>query len=344
MQSKTPLLMVTALVCGLGAAFGTWKLVSGAQSAPAEDTTVKVLVPVSDIPSYHLFQDPTKFTEKDWPKSKLREAAEDTILSFDQIKGKTSRHYKLRQGEPVYKNDICDTMDNDIAERLKPGEVAEGIPVSHDDGGGFIQVGDRVDVAATVQASQGEPTKTLYILEAIEVLAVDNVAQKMETAPGQVTPPSRFVLRVTRTQALVLRHFKDTCRISFFKRRIDDPQTLGEGYVFTMGKKPSTAQRYVEESPEATQMVPVQELKLPDPPDDHTKILAGPATKKEEGKEYEQKNWREQVKVKINDNGTDRIVNTQDAFMKSQLVEKKKGEKDGKKDEKSDGKQNNPGN
>src|SRR5215218_4778204 len=98
MQSKTPLLMVTALVCGLGAAFGTWKLVSGAQAAPVEDTMVKVLVPMADVPSYHLFQDKTKFTEKDWPRSKLRENAEDTITAFDQIKGKTSRHYKLRAG------------------------------------------------------------------------------------------------------------------------------------------------------------------------------------------------------------------------------------------------------
>jgi len=226
MQSKTPLLMVTALVCGLGAAFGTWKLVSGAQAAPVEDTMVKVLVPVGDIPSYHLFQDKAKFTEKDWPKSKLRENAEDTITAFDQIKGKTSRHYKLRAGEPVYRNDICDSMDNDIAERLKPGEVAEGIPVTPEDGGGFTLVGDRVDIAATVQASQGEPTKTMYILEAIEVLAVDNQAQKTEAAAGQVTPPNRYFFRVTRQQALVLSFFRDTAKqgLQAAQRRPADPR------------------------------------------------------------------------------------------------------------------------
>lgn len=350
MQSKTPLLMVTALVCGLGAAFGTWKLVSGAQSAPPEDTMVKVLVPVADIPSYHLFADKAKFTEKDWPKSKLRESVEDTITTFDQIKGKTSRHYKLRLGEPVYKNDICDSMDNDIAERLKPGEVAEGIPVSHDDGGGYILVGDRVDIASTVQSSQGEPTKTMYILEAIEVLAVDNQSQKMEATPGQITPPSRFVLRVTRPQALVLRHFKDTARISIFKRRIDDPQILGEGYVFTIGKKPSTAQRYQEESPEATQQVALQisEQRLPDPTDDHTKPVAASVINKEPGKEYDERTTTEPVRVKLNDSGTDRIVNTKESFVKSLLVERKKedkkDDKDGKKDGKPEEKKNNSGN
>ena len=61
MQSKTPLLMVTALVCGLGAAFGTWKLVSGAASNPQDEVKVKVLVPVADVAPYYLFLDDKRF-------------------------------------------------------------------------------------------------------------------------------------------------------------------------------------------------------------------------------------------------------------------------------------------
>lgn len=346
MQSKTPLLMVTALVCGLGAAFGTWKLVSGAQAAPVEDTMVKVLVPVADIPSYHLFQDKAKFVEKDWPKSKLRENAEDTITSFDQVKGKTSRHYKLRAGDPVYRNDICDSMDNDIAERLKPGEVAEGIPVSPEDGGGFVLVGDRVDIAATVQATAGEPTKTMYILEAIEVLAVDNLAQKTEAAAGQVTPPNRLFFRVTRQQALVLSFFRDTARLKVFKRRIDDPQILGESWIFTMGKKASSASRYQEESQDPTQTAPLAlaEIKLSEPTDEtprpnlaNTKVPAG-AT----GPEYETMMSIKDHVTKLNDSGTDRIIKT-DAKIQNEYRREKKKE-DAKKDEKPDEKKNNAGN
>jgi Flp pilus assembly protein CpaB len=340
MQSKTPLLMVTALVCGLGAAFGTWKLVSGAQAQPTEDKMVKVIVPVADIPSYHLFQDRTKFTEKEFPKSKLREAEEETITNFDQIKGKTSRHYKLRLGEPVYRNDICDSIENDIAERLKPGEVAEGIPVSPEDGGGFINVGDRVDIAATTQASAGQEKQAQYILEAIEVLAVDNKAQKTEADPSQVTPPSRFLLRVTRQQALVLSFFRDTAKLKIFKRRIDDPQILGDSWVFTMGKKPSSAQRYQEEPPEATQQFALAEHKLPDPKTDETQLVAAPRINnaKPEEQAWETQEQRSKVNVKINDSGSDRVVPTNDHITRKTLVpkkdEKKEENKDGKQDEK----------
>ncbi|HMO36862.1 MAG TPA: hypothetical protein PKA06_12535, partial [Gemmatales bacterium] len=124
MQSKTPLLMVTALVCGLGAAFGTWKLVSGQKENVADDQKVMVLVPVADVPAYHLFKDKQRFTLTEWPKSRLREDEKELITDFEQIKDKTSRHYKLRANEPIYKNDICESMDNDIDERLQPGEVA----------------------------------------------------------------------------------------------------------------------------------------------------------------------------------------------------------------------------
>ena len=73
MQSKTPLLMVTALVCGLGAAFGTWKLVSGSKDNPIQDEKVQVLVPVAEVAPYHLFQDQQRFTTHEVYKSKLRE-------------------------------------------------------------------------------------------------------------------------------------------------------------------------------------------------------------------------------------------------------------------------------
>lgn len=176
MQSKTPLLMVTALVCGLGAAFGTWKLVSNAKDGPVDDQKVQVLVPVQDVAPYHLFQDEKRFTMMEWPKAKLREGEEETIKDFKDLKGKTSRHYKLKPNEPIYKNDICESMDNDIQERLRNGEVAHAIPVTADSAaGGFVKVGDLVDISCTVQPGNGETSvKTFYFLEAIEVLAVDN--------------------------------------------------------------------------------------------------------------------------------------------------------------------------
>jgi len=269
MQSKTPLLMVTALVCGLGAAFGTWKLVSGAASNPQDEVKVKVLVPVADVAPYHLFQDAQRFTEMEWPKSKLREDVTETITGFDQIKGKTTRHYRLKPNEPIYKSDICETRDDDINERLKNGEVAHAIPVSVErSGGGFIQVGNRVDISATIQPQGGETgIKTQYILEDIEVLAIDNASKKDNTTMAQ--PPTRFLLRLTRAQALMLKNFQDTCKLDIDRRKDGDPMRVGDSIYYATGKRTSSIAGYQEE-PEATQSLPVDAIKLSDPTDDTT--------------------------------------------------------------------------
>ena len=135
MQSKTPLLMVTALVCGLGAAFGTWKLVSGAANNPADEVKVKVLVPVADVAPYYLFQDAQRFTEMEWPKSKLREDVAETITSFrpDQ----RARPHDITSSSPMSRSirtTSATSIENDVDERLQNGEVAHAVQVSADRG------------------------------------------------------------------------------------------------------------------------------------------------------------------------------------------------------------------
>lgn len=338
MQSKTPLLMVTALVCGLGAAFGTWKLVSGAQNAPAEDEKVKVLVPVAEVAPYYMFQDAQRFTEMEWPKSRLREDLSETITSFDQIKNKTSRHYKLRPNEPMYKNDICENMEHDVTERLKNGEVAHAVQVTAERaGGGFINVGDRVDISATVLPGNGETSiKTLYLLEDIEVLAVDNRSQK--EANSMATPPTRFLLRLTRPQALTLKYFQDTAKIDFDKRKLGDQSRVGESFYFNGNKKPSATPGYQEDVPDATVTVNLEERRLPDPTDE-TASRVVPGKKPETVAAGTGDLWEDIIKMKqhsvtINDSGTPRIQKTNEKYRELEKVKKDAGKtnEEGKKD------------
>lgn len=283
-QSKTPLLMITALVCGLGAAYGTWKLVSGAQAAPtAEETKVKVLVPVADIQPYTLFQDEKKFTTIDWPKHKLREAQEDTITSFDQIKGKQARHYKMRPNEPIYKNDICENADSDIATRLKPGEVAAALRTDPSDtSGGFIQPGDHVNIAATVAGGQGEDTETFFILDNVEVLAVDNLAVKDPN--GTVLPTNRMVFRVSTGEALKLKAYADAGKLSIYKRRLDDTtNVLNQSFS---KKKKNVVAKAEEEQPAVTPVsADIKTVPLEEPKTDAVKSESKPEVK---GPEYDE--------------------------------------------------------
>ncbi len=337
MQSKTPLLMVTALVCGLGAAFGTWKLVSGQKDNVADDQKVMVLVPVADVPAYHLFQDKQRFTMMEWPKHRLREDEKETITDFEQVKGKTSRHYKLRANEPVYKNDIVESMQNDIDERLRNGEVAHSIPASAErSGGGFIKVGDRVDISATVHPGQGETAiRTLYLLEDIEVLAVDNQGQREQN--NMATPPTRFLLRLTRPQALVLKYFQDTARLDVDKRKQGDTTKIGESFFFTANKKTTGVQSYSDDVPEATQTVNLETAKLADPADDTPgapKVVAKPAEKTEEGPLTEEQLKLQKHRVRINDSGVAREQDTNEIYREKTTVVKDPKKKDEpKKDE-----------
>lgn len=337
MQSKTPLLMVTALVCGLGAAFGTWKLVSGATNAPADEVKVKVLVPVADVAPYHLFQDAQRFTEMEWPKSRLREVEEDTIKSFDQLKGRTSRHYKLKPNEPIYKNDICESMENDVSERLQNGEVAHAVPVSAERAaGGFAQVGDRLDISATVQPGNGETAiRTFFFLEDVEVLAVDNTAQK--NMNNMTTPPTRFLLRLTRPQSLVMKFFQDTAKIDFVKRKQGDKTRISESFYFTSGKKTSGVPGPNDDQPDPTVAINIQEQKLPDPVDEAKNRTTAKQDQINPGDLTEEQKRQMKHRATINVDGTTKVVDTNATFEKTEIVKKKD---DGKKDEtkKDDGK------
>lgn len=317
MQSKTPLLMVTALVCGLGAAFGTWKLVSGERAAPADVEQVKVLVPVADVSPYHLFQDTQRFTLADWPKNRLREDIKDTVTSFDQVKGKTSRHYKLKPNEPIYMNDICDNAENDINERLRNGEVAHAVQVTAERaGGGFIQVGNRVNISGTVQPGNGEPTKTIYLLENIEVLAVDNSSRK--DGVQNATPPTRFLLRLTGPQALVLKFYQDTAKIDIDRRRDGDPTMIGETFFYTMGKKTSSVQALQDDVPEATVTQNIETIKLPDPSDESKPKNDKTVLLSEDDETIRKRLGHDAI---INDNGTNRVQKTNESVT---VTEKKK--------------------
>ncbi len=323
MQSKTPLLMVTALVCGLGAAFGTWKLVSGAANNTADEAKVKVLVPVVDVAPYYLFQDGQRFTEIEWPRSKLREGEEETIKTFDQIKGKTSRHYKLKPNEPIYKNDICDTIENDVSERLQNGEVAHTVLVNAgNSAGGFVTVGDRVDIEASVQGNgNGESgTRTSFVLEDIEVLAVDNQAQKSPTA--MAAPPTRFLLRLTRAQSLVMKFYQDTSKLDYVKRKPGDKNKVGDSLYYAHSKKPSSMGGYQEDQLESTVTQNLPESRLPDPTDDSTRVKQDNKVEPSKPGETEEEIQRRKNIVTINTDGTTRKQDT-NAFYDVKVPKKK---------------------
>src|SRR5947209_5072458 len=104
MQSRTPILMVIALACGLAAAFGTWKLLSG--TPQPDQAKIKVLVPKEDIPQMTRLVTADKFQEKEVLRRDLVDA-DEVITDFEKIKGSQAR-LKLRKDKPFYKQEIVE--------------------------------------------------------------------------------------------------------------------------------------------------------------------------------------------------------------------------------------------
>ncbi|MFT3881567.1 MAG: DUF1579 family protein [Gemmatales bacterium] len=210
-----------------------------APSATADDETkVQILVPLAELPPYTRFMDPKQFTFIEYPKSRLREDISDTITSFDQLKGKTSRHYTLKPNEPMYKNDLAEE------DALRDGEVAYAIKIPST-GGGFIQKGNRIDICATLPADTiGNPIRTVYILEDIEVLDIAS-----EKSKDSAFVSYRLLLRLTRPQALMLKHYQDTARIDVDKRKPGDPKSIKDAFTLspdrTLSNAPSTPEQLV---------------------------------------------------------------------------------------------------
>ena len=64
-----------------------------------DEPKVKVLVPTVDIEPHHRVQDSTKFKLMEFP-------TKETITSFDQIKDRFSRQYRLKANVPIYLTDF----------------------------------------------------------------------------------------------------------------------------------------------------------------------------------------------------------------------------------------------
>lgn len=217
---------------------------SHSQSQPAktgDEVKVQILVPIADLPPYHLFQDSKKFKLVEYPKSKLREDVSDTFTNFDQIKGKTSRHYKLKANEPIYQNDICDVNQDDIVWADRNGEVAHAFNFSPDRyPASFIKQGYRVDIQATVPpTTPGDAPVTLFLLENIEVIALDNTDKKIH----------KVLLKLTRPQSLVLKYFQDTAKVDIVRRKSDDSQRV-QHHMFALTPEIITSPSAFETSPE----------------------------------------------------------------------------------------------
>jgi pilus assembly protein CpaB len=212
MKSKTVILMVVAIACGLAASYLTSKLIAEREDKPVEK--VAVIVAKKNIPMGTLIKEPEKFfEEKQFTKG---EEPKRALTNFDDLKGHRLNK-SLTAEQFVTAEDLID-KEKDLP--LEKGMRAVALNVNAQSMvGGFVLPLSHVDIVSVIPGTNGE-TKARTILQNILVLAVDQIASRdnekqayvANTVTVQVTPEQAQQLALAQrlgTLQLSLRSFDD---------------------------------------------------------------------------------------------------------------------------------------
>jgi pilus assembly protein CpaB len=174
MKPKTMILMVVAVVCGLGASYLTSRLLAERDDQPAnaqapEAPKVKVLVAKKYLSMGDHLKNPAElFVVKEFPKGSV---PEEVILDLQALKAKFLRR-PINRGTWVTAEELSDQA---MTLEVPPGHRATGLRVTLDgSASGFASLpGSRVDILWNRKGSGDGDTFSTVILQNVLVLAAD---------------------------------------------------------------------------------------------------------------------------------------------------------------------------
>ncbi len=197
MRTKSLLLLVMALGCGLIAAVG----INQIMARPSTDgETVSIVVAKREILKGDLIK-PDDIRLQEWRKDALPEGAIDKIEVLQDKRVKST----IILGEPLLAGKLIDGKGDAV--EIPAGMKAVTVKVDKVSASGLIKPGDNVDVLVHAEANQQRgimQTTTQRLLENVKVLAVDDVVER--PAPGE--PP------ISATTVSLLVTPKDAMRVT----------------------------------------------------------------------------------------------------------------------------------
>lgn len=230
MKSKTMILMVVAVVCGLAASYMTSRLLAErGNDKPVDEEKVTVLVARRNLPQGVWIKDPEKdFVEKEFVKGQEPKKA---ARSFEEVKDRLLIK-PLNAEQWVSVDDLMTKDRGGLQAALPKGMRAIAIKVNIDTiVAGFVLPNSRVDILQTVRHDKDSFTQT--ILQNMLVLAVDQLPNRdpdKQTILGNtvtlaVTPEDAQKLRVAQAcgdLTLVLRPLEDNDLVNIKATKPED--------------------------------------------------------------------------------------------------------------------------
>jgi pilus assembly protein CpaB len=214
MKSKTMILMVVAVVCGLVASYLTSQLIA------QKNAMVTVVVPRKAITQWTPIRDPEgMFEVKQWPQA---DAPNNPVQDLKLLKDRVCLK-DLEADKPVAENMLQSKDKVGLEGMLEPKTRAMAIVVNAAaTAGGFVQPGSKVDVMHTIRT--GTLADTKLVLENVLVRAVDLQPVRPEDKVGMI--PQTVTLQLTPEQALKLGGFIGNGTLTLLLRPFGDTSVL----------------------------------------------------------------------------------------------------------------------
>jgi pilus assembly protein CpaB len=222
MKSKTMILMMVAIGCGLVASYMTSRVIAERGTKDVEEEKVTVLVAKQNLPMGQLIKDPEKyFEEKQFTKG---EEPRKAIQAFDQLKDHRLNK-PLSAEQFVTPDDLTNRDSEGLQGMMQKGKRAVALKVNADSAvGGFVLPHSRIDIVSVISRNDTEKISKI-ILQNILVLAVDQTqirpddkqAVVANTVTVEVTPAQAEALSLATemgTLRLILRSFGDEEKVT----------------------------------------------------------------------------------------------------------------------------------
>jgi pilus assembly protein CpaB len=218
MKSKTVILMVVAITCGLAASYMTSRVIADRDAKPDVEK-VGVLVAKRAISMGTLINDPDKFfEEKQFIKG---EEPKKAIRVLDELKNQRLNK-PLSAEQFVTADDLWDKEKDGLAGRMRKGYRAVGLNVNAQTAsGGFVLPNSHVDIVSVITDPKGKTISKIF-LQNVLVLAVDQLSNRPDDKNAIVA--NTVTVEVTPEQAQRLALAQKLGTISLILRAFDDDQ------------------------------------------------------------------------------------------------------------------------
>ncbi len=200
MKPRTIILLVVAIVCGLGAMYMTNRLLAD-KGTPPPVATVKVLVSKQKVSAWAPIKKPEDLFE-------VKEVPEGTyspkcISDFKQLQDKALKQ-PLSEQMPVTPDDLLNETTSGLVGMLKEGQRAVAIKVTPESlVGGFVLPGSKVDVMFIKKRGDGD-SETRIFLQDMLVLAVDMNRTREEGKDAMLGSTATLAATPEETEQLAL--------------------------------------------------------------------------------------------------------------------------------------------